>query len=84
MPVTSLSSATKSGYASTLASPRRISGCSVASTSLIGASMPAATLDVPAPAWSPRSSTSTFRPRCAARQATARPIGARAYHGDVE
>ncbi len=63
MPEASVSSATNSGYRSTLSSPSRISGSSVASVSEIGASIPAATEDVPVPGRSPRSITVTRRPR---------------------
>ena len=84
IPVTSVSSATNSGYASTLARPSRISGTSVASASLIGASIPAATDEVSPAGSAPRSSTTTFRPRCAARQADREADDAGAYDGDIE
>ena len=53
--------------------PSSSSGSSAAVVSATGASIPAATCDVPRPA-SPRSSTVTRRPRSAARHAIARPI----------
>ena len=49
------------------------SGRSPGSASVTGASIPAATREVPRPGSS-RSSTTTRSPRCAARHATARPI----------
>ena len=73
IPLASLSSAANSGHEACEASAAASSRSSPQVASPTGASMPAATPEAPAPGSS-RSRTSTRSPRCAARQAQARPI----------